>query len=261
MTNYYERHGKYAAAAWHRRFLRNAYRRTYEALENLGCSPLTPPRPRVLLCGVGAPATAVEFAAFLCARQLSTRLFVVDVALPPLVASLTALEAQSALTDVTLVCADARALPFSDGSFDLVETDFLLQFLAPPDRRLVLHEWARVLRREGGLMTRDWVTHERGLRPSLGRTAPRGAERYARRAHARGQWRRSSGGIAGSGVSGAGASVGPFATHTSCCRSCSRAWQMRAPFVAPWTSQSLVTSLPIFASALGQSGPLTLPYL
>jgi ubiquinone/menaquinone biosynthesis C-methylase UbiE len=165
LTDYYQRHGKYAAAAWHRRFLKNAYQRSYQALEDLGCSPLKLPRLRVLLCGVGAPATTLEFAAFLCARQLSTRLFVVDVALPPLVASRAALEAESPLADVTFLCADARALPFPDGSFDLVETDFLLQFLVSSDRRAVLHEWARVLRAGGGLMTRDWVTHERGLDP------------------------------------------------------------------------------------------------
>lgn len=165
MTDYYQRHGKYAAAAWHRRFLKNAYRRSYKALEDLGCSPLNLPRARVLLCGAGAPATVLEFAAFLCDRQLSTCLFVADVAQPPLVASQAALEAQSPLADVTFLRADARALPFPDGSFDLVETDFLLQFLASADRRVVLHEWARILRPGGGLMTRDWVTHNRGLDP------------------------------------------------------------------------------------------------
>lgn len=165
MTDYYTRHGKYAAAAWHRRFLQNAYRRSYGALEDLGRSPLELPGPRVLLCGVGAPATTIEFAAFLCARQPATRLFVVDMALPPLAASRVALQARSSPVEVTFFGADARALPFPDASFDLVETDFLLQFLAPSDRRAVLREWARVLRPGGGLMTRDWVTQERGLDP------------------------------------------------------------------------------------------------
>lgn len=165
MTDYYARHGNYAAAAWHRRFLQNAYLRSYGALEDLGCSPLELPGPRVLLCGVGAPATAMEFAAFLCARQPSTRLFVVDIALPPLAASRVALQARSSPVEVTFLGADARALPFPDASFDLVETDFLLQFLAPSERRAVLREWARVLRPGAGLMTRDWVTNERGLDP------------------------------------------------------------------------------------------------
>ena len=165
MTDYHQRHRRYATAAWHRRFLRSAYRRSYQALQGLGCNPLDRPRPRVLLCGVGAAATALEFADFLGSRQPSVRLFVVDLAMPALAASGAALRARRPLLDVTFTCADARALPFADGSFDLVETDFLLQFLGPADRRAVLREWARVLRPGGGLMTRDWVTHERGLEP------------------------------------------------------------------------------------------------
>lgn len=165
MIDYHQRHASYAAAAWHRRFLNHAYRRSYKALENLGCSPLNLPLARVLLCGAGAPATTLEFAAFLSARQPSARLFVMDAALQPLVASRAVVEARSPLYEVTFIRADARSLPFADESFDLVETDFLLQFLASTDRRAVLHEWARVLRPGGGVMTRDWVTHERGLDP------------------------------------------------------------------------------------------------
>jgi ubiquinone/menaquinone biosynthesis C-methylase UbiE len=165
LTDYHQRHRRYATAAWHRRFLRSAYRRSYEALQGLGCRPLDRPRSRVLLCGVGAAATALEFADFLGGQQPSARLMVVDLAMPALTASGVALRACQPPLDVTLACADARALPFADGSFDLVETDFLLQFLGPADRRAVLREWARVLRPGGGLMTRDWVTHERGLEP------------------------------------------------------------------------------------------------
>lgn len=165
MTDYHARHEKYAAADWHRRFLRNAYQHSYRLLEELGCSPLELERPCVLLCGVGAPATTLEYAEFLRARRPATRLFVVDVALQPLMASQAALGARSPLAGVACFCADARSLPFADGSFDLVETDFLLQFLSAHDRRAVLREWARVLRPGGGLTTRDWVTHRRGLDP------------------------------------------------------------------------------------------------
>lgn len=45
--------------------------------------------------------------------------------------------------------ADARALPFDDGSFDLVFTSLMLQWLQPPD--LALREMRRVLR-PGGLL-------------------------------------------------------------------------------------------------------------
>jgi ubiquinone/menaquinone biosynthesis C-methylase UbiE len=163
VTDYYERHGNYAAAAWHRRFLNYSYRRSYRALQDLGCSPLDVPEARVLLCGVGASSTTLEFATFLRSRQSSTRLVVLDLESPPLIASKAAVESQPVLEDVTFVRADARALPFADASFDLVETDFLLQFLNSADRRKVLREWARVLRPGAAIMTRDWVTHNRGL--------------------------------------------------------------------------------------------------
>jgi ubiquinone/menaquinone biosynthesis C-methylase UbiE len=165
LTDYYQRHGNYAAAAWHRRFLRNAYCRSYRTLHEMGCNPLGGPSARVLLCGAGAPATVLEFASFLHAQNPSAELLVADVAQPPLVASERALKAQQVLGDVTFVRADARALPFPAQSFDLVETDFLLQFLPPADRHASLREWARILRPGGGLMTRDWVTRGIGLDP------------------------------------------------------------------------------------------------
>ena len=166
MSDYYTRHGKYAAAAWHRRFLENAYRRSYRALEETGCRPLDRPPARVLLCGVGAAATTTQFSAFLEGHQDCARLVVMDLAMRPLVSSRDALCPHPPADRTSFVRADARALPFSDGSFDLVETDFLIQLLSPAERGVVLREWARVLRPGGGLMTRDWVRRERGLDPA-----------------------------------------------------------------------------------------------
>jgi malonyl-CoA O-methyltransferase len=50
---------------------------------------------------------------------------------------------------IRCVQADARALPFEDGSFDLVFSNLMLQWLLPPDRALA--EMRRVLR-PGGLL-------------------------------------------------------------------------------------------------------------
>lgn len=158
MIDYHKRHARYAAAGWHRRFLRIAYSRSQRALESAGCRPLVAPGARVLLCGAGAPATAEEFAAFVYERQPSAQLCVIDIARAPLAALRDATKAK-------LVCSDARALPFADATFDLVETDFLLQFFDREERRKVLAEWARVLRPGGALTTRDWVTRGRGLDP------------------------------------------------------------------------------------------------
>ena len=50
---------------------------------------------------------------------------------------------------IRCVQADARALPFEDASFDLVFTNLMLQWLAPPDAALA--EMRRVLK-PGGLL-------------------------------------------------------------------------------------------------------------
>lgn len=66
---------------------------------------------------------------------------------------------------ITWIRADATALPFADGAFDIVFAHTLLMHLAAPQR--VLAEWARVLR-PGGLMAlvdADWGTEV--LHPSL----------------------------------------------------------------------------------------------
>ena len=52
--------------------------------------------------------------------------------------------------------ADAQALPFADGSFDLVLMQFGLMFV--PDRALALREAARVLRSEGCIVLTVWGT-------------------------------------------------------------------------------------------------------
>ena len=45
------------------------------------------------------------------------------------------------------VCADARALPFSDGQFDVVYSNSLLEHVPPPDRERVAAEISRAGRR------------------------------------------------------------------------------------------------------------------
>jgi ubiquinone/menaquinone biosynthesis C-methylase UbiE len=52
-----------------------------------------------------------------------------------------------------LVCAEAAALPFPDESFDVVTAAYLLHLLAPPDRRAVIADAARILRPGGRMVT------------------------------------------------------------------------------------------------------------
>lgn len=64
-----------------------------------------------------------------------------------------------------LLRADARDLPFEDGSFDLVTMAYLLHLTPPTDRRTLLTEAARVLRRRGRVV----VVTPAGPRSLLGR--------------------------------------------------------------------------------------------
>jgi ubiquinone/menaquinone biosynthesis C-methylase UbiE len=163
VTDYHERHGRYAAAPWHRRFLRHAYHRSFELLDAVGWRGSARAGSKVLLCGTGAAATSVEFATSLTRALPEPSLIVVDLAPAALTTSRSALRKVPMRINAQFVCADAKALPFADSRVDLVETDFLLQFLNGDDRRSVLREWARILGPGGGLMTRDWVTRTRGL--------------------------------------------------------------------------------------------------
>ncbi|MEL7028110.1 MAG: class I SAM-dependent methyltransferase [Pseudomonadota bacterium] len=99
---------------------------------------------RVLDCGAGAGALS---AALLRAASGPVRLDVVDLS-PQMLE-----RAQSALAgpngSVSLHCADARRLPFSDGEFDLVMTAHMLEHMADPD--VALREMMRVLK-PGGVL-------------------------------------------------------------------------------------------------------------
>jgi ubiquinone/menaquinone biosynthesis C-methylase UbiE len=62
------------------------------------------------------------------------------------------------------VAADARALPFPDGSFDAATAFFFLMYVPPADRGAVLKEAHRVLRPGGTLHVWDAVIPARGER-------------------------------------------------------------------------------------------------
>jgi ubiquinone/menaquinone biosynthesis C-methylase UbiE len=75
--------------------------------------------------------------------------------------------AASLLGSSTLVEADARALPFPDGSFDLVTVCYLLHLLAVEDRQRVLQEVHRVARPAGRVVAITVDTPRRELRRVL----------------------------------------------------------------------------------------------
>src|SRR5205085_10726671 len=48
-------------------------------------------------------------------------------------------------------------LPFPDGYFDWIETDFFIQFFSTQEKVILFKEWYRVLRPGGIVTTRDWL--------------------------------------------------------------------------------------------------------
>ncbi len=147
---YHDRTAHYARSWWHRFYLERLYEQSYRWVKRLGADPLVTPGARVLLCGTASAETTHTFERFVRTRCPSATLVVIDRSMQPLRSSLAKCPSAAA------VQADALALPFSD-AFDLIETDFLLQFVPERHRAQLFSEWARVLRPGGALMTRDYV--------------------------------------------------------------------------------------------------------
>lgn len=135
-----------AATDWHRRVARLGYRRAYAALvATLTATDLLPAQPATLDCGIG------------------TALFTLGLTdvLGPL-GDLAGVDASAAMVaqargnlaaaglSAAVRHADARALPFANGRFDLVISSHMLEHLTEPN--LALREMRRVLRPTGQLL-------------------------------------------------------------------------------------------------------------
>jgi SAM-dependent methyltransferase len=98
---------------------------------------------RVLDVGTGGadiPAAAVEWA-----RRRGVRIRVIAVDLHPVTARI-ARDATRVYPEITVVCADARALPFGDGAFDVCLCTLMLHHLAAEERGPLLRRLDRLAR-------------------------------------------------------------------------------------------------------------------
>ena len=130
----HDRLGKYAAQPWHRAYLAKAYKASWELVVETGENPLDGlQRPRVLLCGSGSAETTAT-----CAEAV--RRVAPDAALVVIDSSNAPLRASAAQTKAEYLQADARALPFADGSFHWIETDFFLQYFDEAGKRALFAE-------------------------------------------------------------------------------------------------------------------------
>lgn len=85
--------------------------------------------------------------------------------------------ASEGLTNLTFVCADAYALPFADGAFDLAICCYALHHLLEPAK--IIREMARVIRLRGRLAIADLI-----LPSGAGSAAYNGIERARDPSHA-----------------------------------------------------------------------------
>jgi len=60
-------------------------------------------------------------------------------------------------TKIFFVEGDALNMPFPNGHFDWIETDFFIQFFSAQEKVTLLKEWYRVLKPGGIVTTRDWL--------------------------------------------------------------------------------------------------------
>lgn len=121
--------------------------------------------PRVLLCGSASPYTTLTFARFVDRRQPQAHIDVLDISPYALDLSARYLKArqQPKTVETAFVEGDALHMPFSDTTFDWIETDFFIQFFPAAEKAQIFREWARVLKPGGIITTRDWLTDGRAF--------------------------------------------------------------------------------------------------
>ncbi len=140
--------------------LRVFYRTSSQIINNLGWrNPLSKKAPQILLCGTASPYTTVTFIRFVREHSLTARIDVLDISPYALSQSESFLGTCQDIdrTKVSFVEGDALDLPFSDGCFDWIETDFFMQFFSTEEKLTLFKEWYRVLKPGGIVTTRDWL--------------------------------------------------------------------------------------------------------
>ena len=136
-------------------YLRRVYRACEEDFSRLG---LRPRLGRVLLCGTSGETTSTAFAAHVLSRNPEARITILDLGQPQVRSSRQAISRLLPGARVDYLVADATRMPLRDGSFDLVDTDFLLIYLSPERLRALFSEWRRILADGGALSFRALLT-------------------------------------------------------------------------------------------------------
>jgi SAM-dependent methyltransferase len=147
-----------AAIGVHRRYLRRSYADALYRARQLKPGLFPDRTPRVLLCGIGAAGTAETFCRFALGEFPGAQITLFDLRPRVLEASLVRLRARGiGRTDqITVQAGNALQMPFALASFDWIETDNFLQFIARDDLAQLAANWQAVLKPGGLLTTRQF---------------------------------------------------------------------------------------------------------
>ena len=140
--------------------LRVFYRTSSCLINHLGWpDPLSKDAPQILLCGTASPYTTATFARFVRKRNITASIDVLDISPYALSQSESLLRTYQGIdqTKVSFVEGDALNMPFPNGHFDWIETDFFIQFFSVQEKVTLFNEWFRILKPGGIVTTRDWL--------------------------------------------------------------------------------------------------------
>mgnify|MGYP001598287550 FL=1 len=104
------------------------------------------------MCGTGSPTTTLEYTNHARRYNPDVQITVLDLSVCRLYRSK---EKLGQVPSINYVQTDTIHLPFDDNSFDRVETDRLLQFFSTEEKKWVIAEWKRILKRGGVITTRE----------------------------------------------------------------------------------------------------------
>jgi len=156
--NMYER-GTERFSSLYEKFYRAVYERSIMLVSERIKDPLSKESPHVLLCGTASSETTRNFVRFIQGENNQSEIDVLDLNPQPLAASRTKLERDETIdsSKVKYTQGNALQMPFADGSIDLLETDYFLQFFSAEDKQRLVKEWRRILSEDGAITTREFL--------------------------------------------------------------------------------------------------------
>lgn len=138
---------------------RAIYKRAIYLVRERINDPLSKEIPHVILCGTATSETSKNFARFIHGENNKSIINILDLNSQPLEASRIKLQADETIdsSKIMYIKCNALKIPIADNSIDLIDTDYLMEFISPKNKQHLIKEWARVLSEDGAITTRMFL--------------------------------------------------------------------------------------------------------